>query len=167
MFDILGILVLAVLAGVGGFLAVRAWKSRNAFLKWGGVVAAGLLTLAATALLILGGIGFYKLNQRYDNPIPDLQVAGTPAQVTRGEKLANICVSCHTPTNQLPLSGTNFAAKFGFPPVGTIYAPDLTPAGDVAEWSDGEIMRAISRRRAQGRPCPACHALKQLSPHER
>ena len=54
MFDILGILVLAVLAGVGGFLAVRAWKSRNAFLKWGGVVAAGLLTLAATALFDLG-----------------------------------------------------------------------------------------------------------------
>jgi mono/diheme cytochrome c family protein len=143
MFDIVSILVLVVLAGVGSFLAVRAWKLKNTFLKWGGVIAAGLLTLAATALLILGGIGFYKLNQRYDNPIPDVQVAGTPAQVARGEQLAHICVSCHTPANQLPLSGANFAAKFGLPPLGTVYAPNLTPASDIADWSDGEIIRAI------------------------
>lgn len=143
MFDIVGILMLVVLIGLGGFLTMRTWKLKNTFLKWGGLTIAGLLTLTSTALLILGGIGYYKLNQHYANPIPNVQVAGTPAQIARGEKLANVCVSCHTPGNQLPLSGTDFVAKFGLPPLGTIYAPNLTPAGDITDWSDGEVIRAI------------------------
>lgn len=143
MFDIVGILVLVVLISLGGFLTTRAWKLKSKVLKWGGTLGAGLLTLVSTALLILGGIGYYKLNQHYANPTPDIQVTGTPDQIARGEKLANVCVSCHTPGNQLPLSGTNFAAQFGLPPLGTIYAPNLTPAGDIKDWSDGEVIRAI------------------------
>ncbi|MCB0099754.1 MAG: c-type cytochrome [Caldilineaceae bacterium] len=143
MFDITGILVLVVLVGVGGFLTKRAWKLKNTFLKWGGVIMGGLVTLVATVALILGGIGFYKLNQHHDNPLPTLTVAGSPDQIARGEQLAHVCISCHTPNNQLPLSGTNFVAQFGLPPVGTLYAPNLTPTGDIKVWSDGEIMRAI------------------------
>ncbi|MEZ4860334.1 MAG: cytochrome c [Caldilineaceae bacterium] len=143
MFDVPGVIILIVLIGLFGFLSKRAWQLKNVLLKWISVFLAGLLTLTATALLILGGIGFYKLNQRYANPIPDIQVAGTPDQIARGEKLANICVSCHTSGNQLPLSGTDFAAKFGLPPVGTLYAPNLTPTGNIKDWSDGEIVRAI------------------------
>jgi cytochrome c553 len=44
---------------------------------------------------------------------------------------------------ELPLTGVNFAAKFGLPPVGTFYAPNLTPAGRLGDWTDGEIIRAI------------------------
>jgi mono/diheme cytochrome c family protein len=40
------------------------------------------------------------------------------------------------------LSGNNFGAEVGFP-IGTLYAPNLTPAGDLKDWSDGEIVRAI------------------------
>jgi hypothetical protein len=43
----------------------------------------------------------------------------------------------------LVLSGTDFVAKFGFPPVGTFYSPNLTPAGNISDWSDGELIRAI------------------------
>jgi cytochrome c553 len=60
-----------------------------------------------------------------------------------GQQLAQVCVSCHTTDNQLPLSGTNFAAKFGFPPLGTLYAPNLTPSGTMSNWSDGDLIRAI------------------------
>jgi mono/diheme cytochrome c family protein len=70
-------------------------------------------------------------------------VAKTSAQIARGEQLAHICVSCHTKNNQLPLSGTNFAAKFDLPPMGTLYAPNLTPGGDIDGWTDGEVVRAI------------------------
>ena len=109
----------------------------------GGVIIAGLLTLIPTALLVLSLIGFYKLNQQKSNPVSDVKVAGTPEQIARGEKLANICLGCHSPDGQLPLSGQNFIAGEGVPPVGTLYAPNLTPAGEIKDWSDGEIIRAI------------------------
>ena len=37
----------------------------------------------------------------------------------------------------------NFVAKFGLPPVGTFYAPNLTPSGNIRDWTDGEVIRAI------------------------
>lgn len=143
MFDTAGVLILIVLIVLFGFLTTRAWKLKNAILKWGGVVIAGLLTLIPTALLVLALIGFYKLNERHDNPVANPQVAGTAAQIARGEQLANTCVNCHAPGNQLPLSGTDMAAKFPFPPLGTLYGPNLTPSGDITDWTDGEVIRAI------------------------
>jgi Cytochrome C oxidase, cbb3-type, subunit III len=143
MFDIPGVLILIVLIALFGFLSTRAWRLKNAFLKWSGAFISGLLTLIPTVLLVLGLIGFYKLNARHDNPVADIHVAGTPAQIVRGEKLAHICASCHTPGDQLPLSGTNFVVKFALPPLGTLYAPNLTPSGNIKDWTDGEVIRAI------------------------
>jgi cytochrome c553 len=34
-------------------------------------------------------------------------------------------------------------AKFAAPPIGTLYAPNLTPSGNIKDWSDGEVIRAI------------------------
>jgi mono/diheme cytochrome c family protein len=143
MFDIAGLLILVGLIAIFGFLTVSAWKAKNRWLKWIGTLLSGLLTLIPAVLLILAMIGFYKLNKRYDNPVVDVQVAGTPDQIARGQQLANICVSCHTPGAQLPLAGSNFAEKFEFPPFGTLYAPNLTPSGDIQDWTDGEVIRAI------------------------
>ena len=143
MFDATGVLILIVLIALFGFLTTRVWKLKNAILKWGGVAITGLLTLIPTALLVLALIGFYKLNEQHANPVANVQVAGTAAQIARGEKLAQVCVSCHTSDDQLPLSGTNFAAKFDFPPLGTLYGPNLTPSGDITDWTDGELIRAI------------------------
>jgi cytochrome c553 len=143
MFDPVGILILVLLIAGFGFLALRAWRSRNVFLKWGGGVLFGLLTLIPAALLALALLGFAKLNQRHDNPVPDVPVASGPAQIARGERLANLCVSCHTLNTQLPLSGTDFLAKFELPPLGTLYAPNLTPSGNIGDWTDGELARAI------------------------
>ncbi len=143
MFDIPGILILVALILVFGFMTFRAWKAKNRWLKWVGGLLAGLLTILPLALFVLALVGYNKLNARFNNPVSNVQVARTPAQVARGQQLANICVSCHTPGNQLPLSGSNFAAKFGMPPLGTLYAPNLTPSGDINDWTDGELIRAI------------------------
>lgn len=143
MFDVVGVLVLIALVALFGFLATRALKVKNGLLRRGGVVVAGLLTVLPAALLVLALRGFYWLNQRYDNPVADVRVAGTPAQIARGEQLAHVCASCHAPGDQLPLSGTNFAAKFAMPPLGTLYAPNLTPGGNIDDWADGEVIRAI------------------------
>jgi cytochrome c553 len=141
--NIVSILILVALIVLFGWLTRRAWRSRHPVVKWGGAALGGLLTLIPAALLALALVGFYKLNQPHDNPVTDVHVAGTPAQVARGAKLANICVSCHTPDNQLPLRGVNFLAKFDGPPLGTLYAPNLTPSGNIKDWTDGEVIRAI------------------------
>ncbi len=143
MFDIIGVLILVVVIAVFAFLATRAWKLKKAFLKWPGVILTGLLTILPVALLILALIGFSKLNQHFDNPVSEIQVTGSPAQIARGEQLAHACMSCHSPGNELPLSGSNFAVKFDMPPLGTLYAPNLTPSGDIQDWSDAEVIRAI------------------------
>lgn len=141
--NIIALLVLLALVVVFAWLTRRAWGSRRALLKWLGVVLAGLLTVVSAATLILAAVGFYKLNERHTNPVPTAQVTRTSAQVARGEQLAHICADCHTPDNRLPLSGVNFIAKFGLPPIGTVYAPNLTPGGNIDDWSDGEVMRAF------------------------
>src|SRR5579859_3696270 len=143
MFDPLGLLILFVLVVLFGFLTTRAWRLKNGLLKWGGVVVVCLLTLIPTALLALALVGFYKLNQPHNNPVADVHVAGTPEQIARGERLAHICTGCHSPDRQLPLSGNNFITTFAFPPVGTFYAPNLTPTGNIQAWTDGEVIRAI------------------------
>ncbi|MBP7694147.1 MAG: c-type cytochrome [Anaerolineales bacterium] len=143
MFDSVGILILVGLSLWFGFLTWRAWRIRLRLLRWAGLISAGLLTLIPVALLGLALRGFYWLNERHTNPVTSLRVAGTPAQIARGEQLAHACVSCHAPGDQLPLSGVNFAAKFDLPPLGTLYAPNLTPGGDIDNWTDSELIRAI------------------------
>ena len=143
MFDTVGVFILIVLIALFGFLTMRARTLKNVILKWVGIIVVGLLTLLLTTLLVVGLIGFYKLNEQYNNPVANLQVAGTPAQIARGKQLANLCVNCHTSNGQLPLSGVNFLAKFAGPPMGTLYAPNLTPSGNIQDWTDGELIRAI------------------------
>ncbi len=143
MFDIPGVFILIVLVALFGFLTTRAKMLRNVILKWVGMILSGLLTLILMTLLTLGLIGFYKLNKRYNNPVANIQVAGTSTQIARGRQLANICVNCHTSNGQLPLSGVNFRAKFPVPPIGTFYAPNLTSSGNIQDWTDGELIRAI------------------------
>ena len=150
MFDFVGVIVLVALTALFGFLAVRAWGAKNKFLKWGGLALSGLLTLAVGATLVVALVGFYKLNATYPNPVADLKVEGTPEQIARGERLAQFCKECHSPNQQFPLIGRNFLAPAegeggeggGPPPVGSLYAPNITPA-HFKDWSDGEIVRAI------------------------
>jgi cytochrome c553 len=143
MFDAVGLLILVALAALFGFLTARAWKLKSALLKWAGAGLAALLTLLSAALLVLALIGFYKLSERHDNPVAAVHVAGTDAQIARGEQLAHVCAACHSPNGRLPLAGRDVVAESGLPPVGTLYAPNLTPSGNIQDWSDGEVVRAI------------------------
>ena len=72
----------------------------------------------------------------------DIKVAATPEQLARGAKIARICAACHSPTENPPLTGQNLFGNGG-PPVGTMYAANLTPAGEIKDWTDGEVIRAI------------------------
>lgn len=142
MFDFVGVGALVLLAALFGWLALRARRATHALVKWGGLVLSGLLAVVCTTVLLVALVGFYKLgHQPYAYPALDLKVAGTPEQVARGTKFIGFCAACHSPAGQPPLTGQDFA-KEG-PPLGTLYAPNLTPAGEIHAWSDGEIIRAI------------------------
>ncbi len=146
MIDSVGLIVLVVLVILFAFLAYRAWRSKNKILKWVGVILAGLLTLIFALALILAVYGTIKLNQNYnaDHPVVEVKVASSPEKLAWGQKYAMYCAGCHSPNQSLPLVGNDFlGGGGGAPPVGTLYAPNLTPAGEIKDWSDGEVIRAI------------------------
>jgi len=144
MIDFVGLGVILLLTLLFGYLAFRAWGSKNAVLKWVGVILSGLLTLIFALVFIGAIIGTTRLNANLNssNPAPSFQVAATAEQLTRGENYAKFCAGCHSSNQQLPLAGNNFGAEIPIP-IGTLYAPNLTPAGEIKDWTDGEVIRAI------------------------
>jgi mono/diheme cytochrome c family protein len=142
MFDILGMLGLALFAAFFGWLGNRARRATRPLLKWGGMVVSGLLTLVLTTTFLVASVGFYRLTiPPHQYSVTEVKVAGTPEQVARGERFAAMCPLCHSPDGKPPLVGQDFGT--GGPPIGTLYAANLTPAGEINEWSDGEVIRAI------------------------
>jgi mono/diheme cytochrome c family protein len=142
MFDFLGVTVLVSLAALGTWLAMRARRAQNRVAKWVGLVLSSLLATISTLAVGVALIGFDKLNFPPHRPaVTDLKVAGSPEQVARGARFGELCAACHSPDGNVPLAGQDFF-KEG-PPFGTLYAPNLTPAGEIKDWSDGEIVRAI------------------------
>ena len=136
-----GSMALAVgLAVMFGWLALRAWRAQRALIKWPGVFFAGLLALICVAAIGLAVTGLYRVYRPVASPAPDVQIAATPEQVARGERLAHLCIGCHSSSGDLPLDGSseNFLAGMAM-----LYAPNLTPGGPLQSWSDGEIIRAI------------------------
>jgi mono/diheme cytochrome c family protein len=141
VFDFVGVGILVVLLVLFAVLTWRAWRANNKILRWAGGVVCGLLTLLFALVTGAALYGFAQVNRTYSNPVAEIKVAGTSEQLTRGTKLANACVGCHASNGQFPLTGRNFGE--GGPPVGTLYAANLTPAGELKDWTDGEIIRAI------------------------
>lgn len=140
MFDVFGALALVALAALFGWLAARAWRAERAALKWVGLVLSGLLAVCFALALGVALVGFYKLNVApYRNTVAAVAVAGTPEQVARGARFAGICAGCHSAKEKPPLAGRIFTIDGG----GVLAAANLTPAGEIKDWSDGEIIRAI------------------------
>jgi len=142
--NVLGWLVFVAFAVLFGWLTRRAWRVKNALLKWGGVALSGLLTLVLVLLTVVLGRGLYILYMPRNYPVAEITVARTPEQIARGEHLAaTVCAACHNPDGELPLSGGKNLSEDAGLPLGDLYPPNLTPAGEIATWTDGEILRAI------------------------
>jgi cytochrome c553 len=138
--DIIGLGTLLLFGLVFAFLALRSWRAQRLWVK----LLAGIPTTLVAVLCVVGlGLavyGYSKLNRVYANPAADIRVAGTSEQIARGGQFAPICADCHSSNHQPALTGQNFGTEG--PPVGTLWAPNLTPA-HFKNWSDGEIIRAI------------------------
>jgi mono/diheme cytochrome c family protein len=119
----------------------RTWRAENKFLKWGGTGLTALLSAAVTLISIVTIVGLFKLHAR-SAPALGLKVAGTPEQIVRGQAISDgFCSACHSRTGTL--TGGLDVAKDLPVPIGSFVASNLTPAGQLSHWSDGDIFRAI------------------------
>jgi mono/diheme cytochrome c family protein len=83
----------------------------------------------------------FKLHAR-SAPAPDLKVGGTPEQIQRGQAISDgFCSACHSKTGTLT-GGLDIGKDFPVS-VGSFVSSNLTPAGQLSHWSDGDIFRAI------------------------
>jgi mono/diheme cytochrome c family protein len=141
MLDLLTLAMLIITATLLAWLSLRAWQAKNRFLKWGGTGLAALLSAAATLISVIAIVGLVKVHAR-SAPTPDQEVAGTPEQIQRGEAISNgFCSACHSKTGTLT-GGLDIGEHFPVP-VGSFVSSNLTPAGQLSHWSDGDIFRAI------------------------
>ncbi len=141
--NVLGVLLLLGIAALFGWLAWRAWHARRAIIRWPAGIAASLLAFVFAAIAVVALLGFYRMYQRQSNPVAAVKVAASADQIAHGQRMAAMCIECHSSTGKLPLDGSKANMAEGGPPVGVFYAPNLTPAGPLKDWSDGEIIRAI------------------------
>jgi mono/diheme cytochrome c family protein len=126
------------------WLTLRARRASRPVSKWVGILGGGLFSLI---LLLVSGVstrGMFLLYSPRGRPVREMTVEKTPERIARGQHIANAwCAACHTLNGQLPLSGgKNLSDEAGMP-LGDLYTINLTPAGPLATWTDGEIFRAI------------------------
>ena len=138
---LLALMTLIAAAVLLAWSSLRASRAKNNFVKWGGAGLAGLLSAAVTAASVIMIVGLFKLHAR-SAPDPDLKVAGTPEQIQRGQAISDgFCSACHSKTGTLT-GGLDIGEHFLIP-IGTFVSSNLTPAGQLSHWSDGDIFRAI------------------------
>lgn len=138
---IIGFAILGGGVALSIWVGQGTWRLRSRILRSSITVLTCVLAAVCAAAFVFALTGLGKLRGR-DAPVPDVKVAGTPAQLERGATIARAyCSDCHSATG--PLTGDLQMGK-SFPvPVGSFVSGNLTPAGVLSGWSDGEIFRAI------------------------
>ena len=100
--------------------------------------------LVFALLSVLGAMGTYKLFRSNNVTIPQVTVDSTPKQIARGEYLSYVlCASCHSLDGEFPMTGGKNMSEDAGMPLGDLYAPNITPAGNIAQMSDAELFRLI------------------------
>ena len=141
MRDFVGLIVLIAIAALLIWLAFRVCRVRNSMLKWSGVVLAAVLAVAVSSVSALTITGMVKEHVRRA-PIPDLNIETTPERIARGKAVVDgFCSGCHSKTGTLT-GGFDIGEDFPLH-LGSFTSSNLTPAGPLTHWTDGEIFRAI------------------------
>jgi mono/diheme cytochrome c family protein len=141
------LLILALIIGLAvflGWLTRKAWRAKNPVLKWAGVVVGGVLTLVVSLVAVLGLVGVFRYYNPPHNAVQEIKVEGAPEQIARGQHLASaFCVECHSTTRDFPMTGGVDIGRDIPINLGSFFSANLTPAGPLKDWTDGEIFRAL------------------------
>jgi len=126
------------------WLTLRARKSSSRVTRWVGVSAGALFGVILLLVTSFGSRGMVMLYGPRGRPVRNLTIERTPERVARGEHIAGMwCAGCHTLNGELPLSGGKNLSDEAHMPLGDLYTINLTPAGPLSTWTDGEIFRAV------------------------
>jgi cytochrome c553 len=139
----LGVLVLIAL--ILAFASFRAWRIRSVPLRIVTGSASTLLTIGLAFVSVIGIMGVMALYRPQSRPAPDVTATASPEEIAAASRRAIVCAGCHSSTGDVPLDGgqKNLIGGADAPPLGTLWAPNLTPGGRLATYTDGELIRAI------------------------
>jgi mono/diheme cytochrome c family protein len=141
MANILGLATMLAAATSLAWSGLRARRMKNKFVKWGVMGLAAVLAVAASLAAALMIVGTIKQHAR-SAPVPDLEVEASAERIARGKAVVDgFCSGCHSRTGTLT-GGLDIGEHFPLR-VGSFVSSNLTPAGRLKRWSDGEIFRAI------------------------
>jgi mono/diheme cytochrome c family protein len=141
MQDIVALAAMVALIALLVWLGVRALRADHVVVKWGGVGLAAMLAVTLSGVSGLTAAGIVKQHAR-SAPVPDLKIEATPERIARGRAIADgFCAGCHSKSGVL--SGGGDVGEDLPLPIGSFVPANLTPAGVLKLWSDGEIFRAI------------------------
>ncbi len=144
MTEILEIALPILLAALLIYASLQAFRHKRALFRWGVGGVAALLAVIATIASVFALAGLARLDA-HGAPAASPTIAGTAEQIHRGHEIADgFCSGCHSPEDTATsLSGGRDLGGHLPLPLGAFVAPNLTPAGPIAGWSDGDIFRAI------------------------
>jgi hypothetical protein len=135
------LLLLMALTAVLVRWSIRARRFAHPFLRWSVLGGASVLAILAAGLSVLTIAGMIKLSGR-SAPVPEIKINATLEQIGRGRALAGtFCGTCHSKYG--PMVGGMDIGKEIAVPVGSFVTTNLTAAGPLPRWSDGQIFRAI------------------------
>lgn len=133
-----------------GFAAISAWsvwrfrRAPQPVLRWGIRIAGTFTAIVLTFVSVNAVRGLVRLYAPRGTPARSFKADMAPERVARGEHIANVlCASCHTLNHELPLSGGGNLSDEAHMPLGDLYPINLTPAGPLKDWTDGEVFRAV------------------------
>jgi mono/diheme cytochrome c family protein len=133
--------LLIVLSAVLIHCGMRARHIGRRGARIASMAALATLSILAVSASVMAIAGMIKANSRRA-PLPSVKIAGTPEQIRRGQVIADsFCGACHSQSG--PLTGGMDVGKHLAVPVGSFVSANLTPAGVLAHWTDGELFRAI------------------------
>jgi len=140
-------IILLIFIAITFLVAWFTWRARRSarpISKWAGI---GVGALFGLIFFLVSGVstrGMFLLYAPRGRPVRELTVETTPERIARGQHIANSwCVACHSLNGELPLSGGKNLSDEARLPLGDLYTINLTPAGPLSTWTDGEIFRAI------------------------
>ena len=144
--NLFGLAALILVVLLFAWLCYRAWRSRRPLVRWVGGTLALLPAILVGTILFFVLLGLYRRYFPAAQPVDAVSAMAAPERIERGRHIANVlCADCHAANKELPLSGGNDLADAAPIPIGRLVPPNLTPAGDLATWSDAEIFRAIGQ----------------------
>jgi len=142
MPDLIVFAVFIAAAILFAWLSLRLRNAKSVSLRWFGAGLTGLIAFALSLICVTAAVGLYEQRHWRSAPVPELHVEGSVAQVRRGQAIADaFCGACHSRSGTL--TGGEDIGKHLPLDLGAFISSNLTAAGPLQGWSDGQIFRAI------------------------